>query len=424
MHKSRLRGIAAHVAAGGETAAEPPPPPEQAQGALSWAPTPDRKLSAADIALFEDQGLLVLRNLLSAEEMERLAGPQRAAFESLEYDGRDQLADPTKVYPAPGVYSMGPRILATCPEIGAVSCGHPSIVAAVEALFGEPATLAQFWSIMRPPGAGVPTGTDAAFVPGKAAHYDYKPWRCVGSLVKWMFVVIPFVDYTPDAGPLAVAPGSYKRTTVLPSDGRVHRVDASQVPRAADVGPMLLDPQLRRSDVVLMHGFTWHEAWPNKADIDRCGLYMKFHAKSSPPACGPTIYPTAVRRFLGEVHPETQHVIPYHRDDGQFAQVCHGSFRFVEPLKDPPPPPPVIYCIPWQVSRASGNHHGVDEARLLIEDPAGSVLLVPRGNGWSFPCCAAAVRDTTTMKTTMCCCWGRRGGCYGATVLPLPCRNS
>ena len=59
---------------------------------------------------------------------------------------------------------------------------------------------------------------------------DYKPWRTVGSFVKWMFCIIPFVDYTPEAGPCAAVPGSYHKTTILPSDGRVHQVDAGQVP--------------------------------------------------------------------------------------------------------------------------------------------------------------------------------------------------
>ena len=67
--------------------------------------------------------------------------------------------------------------------------------------------------------------------------------------------------------------------------------------------------------------FTWHEARPNVGNSDRCGLYMKFHAKSSPPACGPTIYPTSVHDYLSE---EAKHLVPYHRDDGQFAAVREG----------------------------------------------------------------------------------------------------
>ena len=117
---------------------------------------------------------------------------------------------------------MGPRVLEDNPEIADFSLAHPKIVSAIEELFGEPAVLAQYWSIMRPPGAGV---EHEPFVKGSGAHYDYKPWRCVGSYVKWMFAVIPFVDSTETAGPLAISPGSHLKTVILPSNGRVHQVD-------------------------------------------------------------------------------------------------------------------------------------------------------------------------------------------------------
>ena len=59
---------------------------------------------------------------------------------------------------------------------------------------------------------------------------------------------------------------------------------------------------------------------------------MKFHAKSSPPACGPTIYPSAANEYLGQHVPETQHIMPYHRADGNFAQVKSTSeFREIWP---------------------------------------------------------------------------------------------
>ena len=298
---------------------------------------------------FERDGYFVLRGALTEAEVDRLATPIRSAFAKGEYDGHD----PEKAYPTPGIYSMGPAILGQHPEIASSSLAHPSIVNAIEELFGEPAVLAQYWSIMRPPGAGV---GENPYVPGEGAHFDYKPWRCVGSFVKWMFAVIPFVDYTPEAGPLCVAPGSYHKTKVLSSDGRVHPVDAAQVPPPAEIE--LVDPSLVKGDVVLMHGFCWHEARPNYGTTDRSGLYMKFHAVSSPPACGPWIYPSAVHDALS---PEMKHLVPYHRADGQVASV-RGK--------------PV---------------GGIDEAQVVIEDAAGHILLVGDDDGgWTLPRCTAA----------------------------------
>ena len=85
---------------------------------------------------------------------------------------------------------------------------------------------------------------------------------------------------------------------------------------------------------------------------------MKFHAKSSPPACGPTIYPSAVHDFL---RGEAKHLVPYHRGDGQYAALRDGPVG------------------------------GVDEARLLIEDGEGRVLVLGDGaDGWALPRFAAA----------------------------------
>lgn len=293
---------------------------------------------------FEENGFYVLRGVLTEHEVDELAKPIRAAFSAGDYDTFKEGA----AYPLPGIHSMGPRVLEEHPEIADLSLAHPKIVEAVETLFGEPATLAQYWSIMRPPGAGV---GGEPFVKGSGAHYDYKPWRCVGSFVKWMFAVIPFVDYTETVGPLAIAPGSHRKTALRPSNGRVHQVDAACVPEPAELS--LVDPQLKKGDVVLMHGFAWHEARPNYGNADRCGLYMKFHAKSSPPACGPTIYPSALHDYLRE---DAKHLVPHHRADGRYAA-----------LRDTPV-------------------GGVDSARVLIEDRDGAILVVGDDDGkWHLP---------------------------------------
>jgi hypothetical protein len=102
-----------------------------------------------------------------------------------------------------------------------------------------------------------------------------------------------------------------------------------------------------------MDGFLWHEARPNYGNSDRSGLYMKFHAKSSPPACGPTIYPSAVHNILPD---DAKHLVPYHRSDGQYAA-----------LRDEPV-------------------GGVDEAELLIEDSEEKVLVLGNdADGWRLP---------------------------------------
>ncbi len=289
--------------------------------------------------------MYVLRGALTAAEVDRLAQPIRAAFEAGDYDSYKADA----AYPKPGIYSMGPRVLEHHPDIAEVSLAHPAIIEAIEAFFGEPVSLGQYWSIMRPPGAGV---GDTPFINGSTAHYDYKPWRCVGSYVKWMFAVIPFVDYTESAGPLVISPGSYKKTTLRPSDGRVHPVDAACVPAYDQIE--LVDPQLRKGDVALMHGFSWHEARPNYGNSDRCGLYMKFYARSSPPACGPVVFPGAAHQLLPD---DKKYLISEHRADSRYAAV-----------------------------RDEGPIGGVDEGQILIEDNEEHLLMLGSdSDGWRLP---------------------------------------
>jgi hypothetical protein len=89
---------------------------------------------------------------------------------------------------------------------------------------------------------------------------------------------------------------------------------------------------------------------------------MKFHAKSSPPACGPTIYPSAVHDFLPD---DAKHLIPYHRGDGRYAALRDGPVG------------------------------GIDEARLLIEGCDEKVLVIGNDtDGWRLPKFAAAEDPT------------------------------
>ena len=80
---------------------------------------------------FQEKGFYVLRGVLPESQVDRLAEPIRGAFRTGDYDGycRD------KAYPDPGVYSMGPRILQTHPEIAEVSLAHPVVVEACDCTY-------------------------------------------------------------------------------------------------------------------------------------------------------------------------------------------------------------------------------------------------------------------------------------------------
>ena len=292
-----------------------------------------KPLSAASVEEFERRGFLVLRGALCAAELELLAAPVRAAYESHDYEASaaydapdDGAPWPPGRYPAPGNHCLGSRILDRAPEVLPVSADHPLVLGAAEQLLGEAATLSQFQVYMRTPGAKG-TGEARADNVGAGVHYDYKPWRPVGSFVgRWLFAVIPLVDYSDGprgAGPLLAAEGSHAGTTLLPGDGRVHRQRCAAVPGQAAAAARLVDPQLRAGDVLLMHGNCWHEAWPNRSAADRVGVYLKYHAASAPPACGPIIHPAAA---LARCRPHTRASLLAHtRSGGAFSGIRYAG---------------------------------------------------------------------------------------------------
>ena len=204
---------------------------------------------------------------------------------------------------------------------------------------------------------------------GHGCHYDYKPYRPVGSFLSFVFAVVPLSNYTPEAGPLLLSPRSHLRSRVLPSDGRVHGVEAACVPPLEDIE--LIDPNIGLGDVVFMHCYCWHAYCPNTSEGDRFGLYMKFHPRSSPPSNGPLLHPHALSELLSPKH---RHLVPYTCPDARYYTDSGSGLRINEGMQT------------------------IDRAALLLEDDqTGRVLLQYQGmqNGtdcWALPSCE--VRET------------------------------
>ena len=230
---------------------------------------------------FEHDGYLKLEGLLGPDQLDRLDRAIMRAF-----------ADAQTIEGAADVQYLCGNIIED-PELAFI-VEHPKVIAAVEILLGGRAYLSQYDIKLRQPG----------YIDGEV-HYDYKPYRTVGSSLNWLFVMIPLVDYSEQAGPLLVAPGSHRLAEVLQGDGRVRHV------RLADskhVGPVV-DPHLRRGDVLLMHMFTWHQAKANRSDHNRYGLINKYMATDAPPAAGPHLYSDAAYAALSDAG---KPLLPHH----------------------------------------------------------------------------------------------------------------
>jgi len=239
--------------------------------------------SAQQIADYQEQGYLILRNVLSRTEADDLRKLTRQEL--------DRLSFPASLrYPAPGKYTISGNNFA---EPGFASVvDHPTVVDAVECLLGEPAHLTAYVAYLRSPGDK-----------GSGAHCDYKRWRPVGSSMNWLFAIIPLTDFSAGYGPLLVSPGSHKLLDVFDKSARiwdVSRPDAKQLPD-------FIDPDLQAGDLLLLHGGTWHKAPAGTTQEDRAGIFNKYCGISSPPAAGYYPYNRAAYEALSD---QGKHLIP------------------------------------------------------------------------------------------------------------------
>ena len=241
-------------------------------------------LSQVQIDSFRDRGFLVVSDLLSTDEVSRIAEAARAEFETHRY------MKAKARFPAPTKYVLSEDSL-RLPDIRLV-VDHPRIVGAVGELLADEVCLSAFVIYSMPPGT---QGTGGDYQRShESAHCDYKPFRPVGSSLRWLFVIVPLVDYTEEVGPLLVSPGSH-RIPELTRRGRVTHVRRA---RAAEL-PAFVDTRLRRGQVAFMDMFTWHQAYGNRSDQLRYGVYNKYRVRSAPPGCGPYLYRDSSAALFG-----------------------------------------------------------------------------------------------------------------------------
>lgn len=245
-------------------------------------------LDEKQIAQYQDEGYLVLREVLSKDEAEYY----RAICQ---HEGRTNAYPDTLKYPTPGKYTVGGNRLA---DAGlAPMAEHPGVVSAVEDLLGGPSYLTAYVAYLRSPGDT-----------GGGAHCDYKRWRPVGSSLNWLFAIVPLTDFDENYGPLACSPGSHRQESVIDRDAHVWDV----TPPDKEKLPEFVDPELKAGDLLLMNGHTWHYAPPGLSKDDRIGFFHKYCAINAPPAAGYYPYNTAAYDALSD---EGKRLLPDHYDE-------------------------------------------------------------------------------------------------------------
>ncbi len=250
---------------------------------------PATLLTESQLRDYERDGFLVLRGAIPDHEISRLEG---AMSRNPPIDGT---LDPTApVYPAPGRYTLALNC-AKDPDL-AFLAEHPTVLGAAADVLGDDPRLTAYVIYDRTPGGN-----------GLPIHHDYKRWRPVGSSMNWLFTIIPFCDYDAAAGPLFVAPGSHRLDRISRGPERPLEVAPAVRPTQAD----MVDPELKRGDLLLMNQHLWHQASPNTSDHHRQGAFNKYAAASAPPATGFFLYDDDVYEALS---PENRSILGVHSD--------------------------------------------------------------------------------------------------------------
>lgn len=258
-------------------------------------------LSPAQIAGFRDDGFLVVPDLMSRDEIDGLADAVRSEFVTQRHIGVG------RHFPDPGKYTLSEDSLRLADVRRVVD--HPQVTAAVSELLEDEIRISAFVIYAMPPGSQG-TGGDYQGT-HESAHCDYKPYRPVGSSMRWLFVIVPLVDYTEEIGPLLVSPGSHKIPT-LTRRGRITHVERA---RGDQLRPFQ-DTRLRRGQVAFMDMFTWHQAFGNRSETLRFGVYNKYRARSAPPGCGPYLF----REHSAELFDQAGAELLENRIEGRVAQ--------------------------------------------------------------------------------------------------------
>ena len=235
-----------------------------------------KTLSNQQIDAYNQNGYLILRNVLSSDETVELRGIVQQQVQHNSYPS-------SLKYPKAGKYTISGNKMAE-PGLSTI-VEHPTIVETVECLLNHQAYLTAYVAYLRTPGDK-----------GSGAHCDYKRWRPVGSSMNWLFSIIPLTDFDLEYGPFLVAPGSHKLTQVI--DQQTHISDLTR-PDIAQLASFI-DPELKAGDLLLANQHTWHKAPAGTSTQDRCGIFNKYCATNAPPAAGYYPYNNAALNALSD----------------------------------------------------------------------------------------------------------------------------
>lgn len=255
------------------------------------------RLTEEQVRDFQDEGVLVVENLVPAEDLAGLKNEYSAWIDghARRLAATCRITDLHEDAPFETrlglLYAQCPRIVngmdvmeVRGPETFALM-RHPGLLDAVESLVGPEITCSPIQHIRAKPPASA-SGTDAGFynVPW---HQDAAVLTEDADASNIVTCWLALVDATVENGCMEVLPGAFRRGFLPHSEGPT--ILPETVP---DIAPRAVP--VKAGGVVFMHRHTPHRSTPNLSDHVRWSLDLRFQPTGQP--TGRTAHPAFVAR--------------------------------------------------------------------------------------------------------------------------------
>jgi 2-aminoethylphosphonate dioxygenase len=220
-------------------------------------------LSADARRQYDQDGFVVVRGVLKADEVSRLAAAADRLLDRTDLIDQQNLRCRYQGNCAGGecLFETFDPVIDLGSEFRDVAY-DARILELLAELYGEEACLLKDKLIFKPPGAI-----------GYGLHQDYIAWS--GFPRSFLTVLVPIDATSPYNGCTEVFTGRHRQGALSPEDGDYHELPDDVVRGASGV---LLE--LEPGDLAVFGGFTPHRSGPNRSNGWRRQLYLSYNAAS------------------------------------------------------------------------------------------------------------------------------------------------
>ncbi len=225
--------------------------------------TPPSVLTAAQVADYEFDGYLILRDFFPAEVIAQAAAEADALLRRQDLMDMKNIRCRWQKHVETGecLFETFDPVVDIAPVCGRLA-NDPKLLAALGDLYGEEACLFKDKLIFKPPGTY-----------GYGLHQDFIAWKHFPR--SFLTVVIPIDSTTAENGCTEVFPGLHRQGYLSDEDGNYHQLPLDVI---ADTPGVMLE--MEPGDLAIFGCFVPHRSMPNRSPRWRRQLYVSYNAVS------------------------------------------------------------------------------------------------------------------------------------------------